>query len=108
MKKITSLVLAIFVAAIFSTLVSAAMQDTYEFKGGAMGKITFPHKMHQEKLGDCKICHHKNEAGKEQSCFECHSKDSKVKAKDAFHNRCKKCHTEQGKGPKSCKECHKK
>jgi len=108
MKKLTSLVLTLFVVAIFSAVVSAEMKDTYEFKGGAMGKVTFPHKAHQEMLKDCKICHHKDEAGKEQGCPTCHTNDSKVKMKDAAHNSCKKCHTEQGKGPKACKDCHKK
>lgn len=108
MKKLTSIVLALFVVALFSAVVSAEMKDSYEFSGGAMGKVAFPHKLHQEKLGDCKVCHHKDEAGKEQDCSKCHTKDSKVKAKDAFHNSCKKCHTEQGKGPKGCKDCHKK
>ncbi len=106
MKKMVSFVVVIVAAFVFSALAFA--QDNYEFKGGAMGKVAFPHKLHQEKLGDCKVCHHKDEAGKEQKCGTCHTADSKVKMKDAAHNSCQKCHKDQGKGPKGCKECHKK
>lgn len=108
MKKLLSSILVISVMVIFSSFVSAEMKETYELKGGAMGKVTFNHKAHQDMLKDCKICHHKDEAGKEQACYTCHTKDSKVKPKDAFHNNCQKCHKEMKKGPTGCKDCHKK
>lgn len=108
MKKIITAILVVSIMIMFSSFVSAEMKDTYEFKGGSMGKVSFSHKAHQDILKDCKICHHKDEAGKEKDCGTCHTKDSKVKSKDAFHNRCKKCHVEQKKGPTGCKDCHKK
>ncbi|MBJ6723792.1 cytochrome c7 [Geomesophilobacter sediminis] len=62
----------------------------------SMGKVTFPHKKHQEMLRDCTKCHEKGpgkiaELGKEWA-----------------HRTCKGCHTQLGRGPTACKDCHKK
>lgn len=108
MKKIIAGVLAVLVVAVFSTAVMAQGKESYEFKGGAMGKVAFGHKIHKEKIPDCKACHHKDEPGKEVGCVGCHTKDSKVNTKAAFHDSCMKCHKEKNQGPKGCKECHKK
>jgi hypothetical protein len=74
---------------------SAFAADVMEFPA-SMGKVTFPHKQHQEMLKDCKKCH---EAG-----------PGKIAGfgKDIAHKTCKGCHSEMGKGPTSCKDCHKK
>jgi DnaJ-class molecular chaperone len=78
----------------------------------------FNHKKHQEEIvkGDCKVCHHKKEEGKDaRTCASCHAdksqeiKDSKgkvMKIQDAYHERCKGCHKKEKKGPTKCKECH--
>ncbi len=62
------------------------------------GNVTFPHKMHQEM--------------KEMACTKCHETDQGGKiadlGKDWAHKTCKGCHTEMGKGPVKCNECHKK
>ncbi|MDA8429884.1 MAG: cytochrome c3 family protein [Geobacteraceae bacterium] len=60
------------------------------------GNITFPHKMHQELLKDCKKCHAKG-PGKIADL-----------GKDWAHKTCKGCHAEMGKGPTKCNDCHKK
>jgi flavoprotein len=62
----------------------------------SMGAVTFPHKMHQEKLKDCKICHAKG-PGKIEGF-----------GKDWAHKTCKGCHTDKGAGPTKCSGCHKK
>ena len=51
---------------------------------------------HQEMLKDCSKCHSKA-PGKIAELD-----------KDWAHNTCKKCHSEGGKGPTKCGECHKK
>jgi hypothetical protein len=61
-----------------------------------MGKVSFPHKKHQEILKDCKKCHDKG-PGKIAEL-----------GKDWAHKTCKGCHTEMKKGPTNCKDCHKK
>ena len=63
----------------------------------SMGKVTFHHKAHQEKLQDCTKCHATKEGGKIAGF-----------GKDIAHKTCKGCHTEMKKGPTGCKDCHKK
>jgi cytochrome c553 len=61
------------------------------------GNITFQHWKHQERLKDCKKCHAAATGGKIEGL-----------GKDWAHNTCKKCHTDGGKGPTKCPDCHKK
>jgi hypothetical protein len=69
----------------------AADSYTYENKKGT---VTFNHKAHQEKLGDCAKCHEGEPAKIEVD-------------KDFGHNTCKACHKEMN-GPTKCNDCHKK
>lgn len=90
MKKIAIALLTIIFSA--GTVIAA---DVIELPA-SMGKVTFPHKKHQQMLKDCKKCHAKapgkiTELGKEWA-----------------HKTCKGCHAELKKGPTGCKDCHKK
>jgi predicted CXXCH cytochrome family protein len=89
------------VAAAFVLVGSAFAADagpasiTFETKNG---KVTFPHKAHQDAAkGDCKGCHADEKGGKIAGW-----------SKDAAHGLCKKCHETQKKGPTKCADCHKK
>jgi hypothetical protein len=62
----------------------------------SMGKVSFPHKKHQDILKDCSKCHAKG-PGKIAEL-----------GKDWAHKTCKGCHTEMKKGPTSCGDCHKR
>jgi len=95
MKKVISAVVATLVAISFSTVVFAAGPETIDLPA-SMGKVTFHHKQHQELLKDCTKCHSKA-PGKIADL-----------GKDWAHKTCKGCHSEMGKGPTSCKDCHKK
>jgi hypothetical protein len=94
MKKISTVVVMFAVTA-FAGAVFAAGPETIELPA-SMGKISFPHKKHQEMLKDCKKCHEKGPG-----------KIAELN-KDWAHKTCKGCHTEMKKGPVSCKDCHKK
>jgi hypothetical protein len=89
MKK---LVVAVMLVAFTITLAYAADTVTYE---NSKGKVTFNHKAHADKLGDCKACH----AGE----------PAKIAIdKDAAHGAaCKDCHKAKN-GPTKCNDCHKK
>ncbi|PLY03260.1 MAG: cytochrome C [Desulfuromonas sp.] len=88
MKKI--IVLAMLLAFV-SVSAFAADVVTYENK---KGNVTFDHKAHQEKLGDCAKCHEGTPA--------------KIAVdKDFGHKTCKACHKDMG-GPTKCNDCHKK
>ena len=86
-------VIAMFALAAFAGTAFAA--DVIELPA-KNGNIQFPHKKHQEILKDCSKCHSKA-PGKIAEL-----------GKDWAHNTCKKCHSEGGKGPTKCGECHKK
>jgi len=58
--------------------------------------VTFNHKAHQEMLKDCTKCHASAAGGKIEDF-----------GKDWAHKTCKGCHSQMGKGPTSCKDCHK-
>ena len=78
----------------FSTAVAMAA-DTMTLPA-KNGDITFHHKMHQDMLKDCKICHEKG-PGKIEGF-----------GKDFAHKTCKGCHVDKGTGPVKCSDCHKK
>ena len=69
----------------------AADVVTYENKKGT---VTFDHKGHQEKLGDCSKCHEGEPAKIEVN-------------KEYAHDSCKSCHKEM-EGPTKCNGCHTK
>ena len=76
--------------------------------------VPFDHKTHAEKrVKDCKTCHHKDAAGKEQKCSACHkaaAEGKTVALKEAYHTTCKDCHKKDAskKAPTKCDGCHKK
>jgi len=76
---------------------SAAMAGECIVFPASMGKVSFNHKVHADKLKDCKLCH-KNEAPGKIAGFN----------KDKAHKLCIDCHKEKKAGPTKCTECHKK
>ena len=88
-------VVAIIALAAFAGTAFAG--DVIEFAAAkGPGKVTFPHKVHQVLLKDCKKCH----TGTPGPITGF--------GKDFAHKTCKGCHTETGKGPTGCKDCHKR
>ncbi len=88
--------IAVFVLVFFSAGIAMAA-DVMTFPA-KMGDVKFNHKKHQEMLKDCKTCHTKK-PGKMEGF-----------GKDMAHKLCIDCHKtkSKGKGPTSCKGCHKK
>lgn len=93
MKKISAVVAMLAITAFAGA--AFASPEVIELPA-SMGKVTFHHKQHQERLKDCKKCH-ENGPGKIPGI-----------GKDWAHKTCKGCHAEMKQGPVSCKECHKK
>lgn len=104
---------AITLAAVLSVSFAgvAFAADTITLKGGAPGDVTFPHKMHQEKLNkNCDACH--KLFAKEAGSIEKAIAAGTLKKKDAM-KQCVDCHKESkakgaAAGPVGCKDCHKK
>jgi len=79
--------------------------------GGEKGDVWFPHRNHQDNLGDCKICHDlfPQEAGTIQKM----KAEGALKKKQVMNKKCIACHRKMKKagepaGPTSCKKCHHK
>lgn len=76
--------------------------------------VAFNHEAHAKKQKiACKTCHHK---GTGKTCYSCHKGKAKDKTpgcaemsmkKNPYHITCVGCHKKNGKGPKTCKKCHK-
>jgi cytochrome c553 len=81
---------------LFCTGLAIAAENATVVLPAKNGNVTFPHKKHQEMLA-CTTCHESDKGGKIAAL-----------GKDWAHKTCKGCHTEKGKGPTKCNECHKK
>ena len=79
-----------------ATSAFAADVVTYPAAKAPMGKLTFNHKAHGAKLGDCAKCHEGTPA-------------KIVINKEVAHGKvCLACHKTMKQGPTKCAECHKK
>ena len=86
-----------------------AAQITIE--AGERGGVQFPHHLHQDKLGDCKICH--TYFPQEPRAIEQLKKEGKLVPKQIMNKLCVKCHKAERRagnkaGPVTCSKCHHK
>ena len=114
--KIKLIVVLVSVAAIiaFSTMASTMASQNkgaanMDLNGGKRGNVPFPHHQHQEKLGDCDICH--SVFPQKSGSIEELKAEGKLKKKYVMNKLCTKCHKEtkkagQKSGPTTCKKCH--
>ena len=77
--------------------------------GGKRGLVPFPHHQHQNKLGDCDICH--SVFPQEAGIIETLKAEGKLKKKHVMNKLCTKCHRQKKKegvksGPTTCAKCH--
>ncbi len=116
--KLKLLVVSLLVAALiagFSVALTMANQNKGAAKiainAGKKGNVPFPHRQHQDRLGDCKICHSVFPQ-KSGSIAELKAA-GKLKKKYVMNKLCTKCHKEkkragQKSGPTKCTTCHTK
>jgi hypothetical protein len=83
--------------------------EEIELPGGTRGPVPFPHHRHQDKLGDCDICHslYPQDAGGRKEL----KAQGKLKKKHVMNKQCTKCHKQKKKeglkaGPTTCAKCH--
>jgi cytochrome c553 len=89
MKKLILIMMMLAFVAV--NVAIAADVVVYENK---KGNVTFNHKDHADRLGDCSKCHE--------------GEPAKIAVdKDFGHSTCKDCHKEMN-GPTKCNDCHKK
>jgi len=107
--------LSILIAAIMifaAALVIAAENrgaETLKVDGASKGTVTFPHKVHQDELKDCNICH--ATFPQELGVIKKLKENKELKRKEVMNDVCLKCHKDYkaaGKehGPINCNGCH--
>ena len=80
--------------------------------GGEKAKdVHFPHRRHQDVLGDCNICH--DLFPQKLGSIEELKNQGKLKKKQVMQEHCIDCHKKmkaagQSTGPTSCGRCHRK
>ena len=107
----------LLITLILVTALAVAVADTEKgaeemtLVGGEKGDVWFPHRKHQDNLGDCKICHDlfPQEAGTIQKL----KAEGELKKKQVMNKKCLACHRKMKKageptGPTSCNKCHHK
>jgi hypothetical protein len=77
--------------------------------GGKRGLVPFPHRRHQDKLGDCEICH--SVFPQKAGIIKKLKAQGKLKKKYVMNKLCNKCHRQKKReglkaGPTTCKKCH--
>jgi hypothetical protein len=77
--------------------------------GGKRGLVPFPHHRHQDKLGDCEICH--SVFPQKAGIIKKLKAQGKLKKKHVMNKLCTKCHRQKKRegvkaGPTTCKKCH--
>jgi len=111
MKRIAGIVGTVVAAVFFAgSVVGAEPPGKIVLKLYPKRTVTFDHKAHAKRIGNCQKCHHMSKPGDEEKCSECHSAKGEKDTpsfREAMHLRCKNCHMTDNKKVKgSCKECH--
>lgn len=77
--------------------------------GGSQGNIGFPHHQHQNRIGDCQVCH--DMFPQATDAIKDLKARGKLDRKEVMNKVCLNCHRAQkqaGKkaGPLTCSKCH--
>lgn len=77
--------------------------------GGVRGNVPFSHRLHQDRLNDCDLCH--SVFPRVSGTIEEMKKKAVLKKKQVMNDLCVKCHRDKKKnelesGPTTCSRCH--
>ena len=112
MKLKTATIAILILSAAF--VLGAAMNqgpEQIDINTGSKGWVPFPHRMHQNNLVDCNICH--QNFPKEKGGILRLKTEGQLRSKQIMKDLCIQCHKSRrdgGKpgGPISCSQCHTK
>jgi len=85
-------------------------QEQITLDGGKRGAVSFPHRLHQNKLADdCNACHQL--FPQKSGIIKQMKAEKKLDSKQVMNKHCIKCHKELRRknkphGPTSCRQCH--
>ena len=107
-KWVVGIILSGFVSTIGLAMENKGAADM-QIDGGSRGAVPFPHRIHQDKIGDCKTCH--AVFPQEPQSLSRLKKSGQMKPKEVMNKLCVKCHKAEKKagnktGPTTCSKCH--
>ena len=107
-KWVVGIVISVFISTI-SLAVENKGAEKIQIDGGSRGAVPFMHHAHQERLGDCNICH--TMFPQEPQSLARLKGNGQLKSKDVMNKLCIKCHKAEKKagnkaGPTTCSKCH--
>ncbi len=116
-KKMIELlfVLGCVVVCVFMSVVATASDDSSRgseditISGGARGNVFFPHRVHENSLQDCNVCH--SVFPEVPGAIDEAKEKGTLKAKEVMNKTCIQCHRDQKmqgvqSGPTTCSKCH--
>ena len=107
-KWVGGIILSVFISTI-GLAVENKGAEKIQIDGGSKGKISFKHRKHQDRLGDCNVCH--TMFPQEPQSLTRLKKNGQLKRKYIMNKLCIKCHKAEKKagnkaGPTKCSKCH--
>ena len=107
-KWVAGIILSGFISTIALAMENKGPADI-QIYGGSRGTIPFPHRIHQERLSNCKTCH--AFFPQESQSLAKLKKNGQMKPKKVMNKLCLKCHKAEKKagnkaGPTKCSKCH--
>ena len=107
-KWAAGIILSVFVSTMGLAMENKGTADI-QIEGGTRGAVPFPHRAHQDRLGDCKVCH--AVFPQEKQSMARLKKEGQMKPKEVMNKLCVKCHKAEKKagnktGPTTCSKCH--
>jgi hypothetical protein len=112
MNRMAAVVILLLLTGVLSVLAQENKgAEQIILDGGDRGVVQFPHHRHQNKLGDCKICH--DLFPREQGGISRLKKEGQLISKQVMNKHCIKCHKAEQQaghpaGPVTCSKCHEK
>jgi len=120
MRKIILILTASAVVTAMSVAGLSAAQETAQetidkgaaemkLESGRLPAAPFPHRLHQETLDDCNVCH--NMFPQKRGAIQKLQEQGKLKKQQVMNQSCIACHKErktagESSGPVSCTDCH--
>lgn len=107
-KWVLGVILGVFVSTISLALENKGAENI-QIDGGSRGAVPFTHRSHQDRLGDCNVCH--TMFPQESQSLARLKETGQLKPKDVMNKLCVKCHKAEKKagnksGPITCSQCH--
>jgi hypothetical protein len=107
-KWVGGIILVAFISTIGFAMENKGAEKI-QIDGGSRGAIPFPHRSHQDSLGDCNICH--TMFPQEPQSLAKLKENGQMKPKNVMNKLCIKCHKAEKKagnkaGPTTCSKCH--